>query len=187
MIRTAGFSQCRKYRYELWRIWGKSSFASHAMFLGLNPSTADETNDDPTVRRCIQYAKDWGYGGMCMTNIFAFRATDPKVMKAYPKPVGPINDLALRHVATSAHVIIAAWGNHGDHLGRGATVRRLLEGELHVLGLTKSGNPRHPLYLRKDLIPVPWDRPKDGFYHPTRDGKGSTFREAPDWEHWRKR
>ena len=80
--KTATFSECRKYRYTLWRRWDGLFASGYAMFIGLNPSTADETNDDPTIRRCIGYARDWGYGGLCMTNLFAFRATLPKNMKA---------------------------------------------------------------------------------------------------------
>ena len=83
------------------------------MFVGLNPSTADEVSDDPTVRRCISYAKAWGYAGLCMTNIFAFRATDPKDMKAVHDPVGMDNDMHLLRVSRHAGVVIAAWGAHG--------------------------------------------------------------------------
>lgn len=125
------------------------------MFIGLNPSTADEVNDDPTVRRCIGYARRWGYGGLCMTNIFAYRATDPAVMKAHPAPIGEENDRYLLGCAAGAGVVVAAWGTHGAHMGRGDQVRRMLPALL-CLKSTQGGFPSHPLYLRKDLRPVPW-------------------------------
>lgn len=124
------------------------------MFVGLNPSTADETQDDPTIRRCIAFAKDWGYAGLCMTNLFAFRATDPKDMKAAAEPTGSENDMHLKALAEGAGVIVAAWGANGTYKGRDAEVRRLLPA-LHYLALTKDGHPGHPLYLRKTLTPVP--------------------------------
>lgn len=126
------------------------------MFIGLNPSTADETQDDPTVRRCIRYSKDWGYGALYMTNIFSFRATDPKVMKRFDDPVGPDNNVTLIRLAAHAGIVVAAWGVHGAYMGRGDTVRRFLLHDLHVLKLTKGGHPCHPLYLKADLKPVPW-------------------------------
>lgn len=126
------------------------------MFIGLNPSTADETQDDPTVRRCIRYAQDWGFNALYMTNIFAFRATDPLVMKRFDDPVGPQNDTALIRLAADAGIVIAAWGVHGTHMGRGDAVRLFLH-RMHVLKLTKGGHPCHPLYLKADLKPVLWD------------------------------
>ena len=95
------FSPCRRYRYTLWRAWDMFN-PGYVMFIGLNPSTADEVQDDPTIRRCIGYAKEWGYGAFCMTNIFAFRATDPRVMKAQADPVGPENDKWLTECAKGA-------------------------------------------------------------------------------------
>lgn len=153
MQKIATFSPCRTYRYTLWRYWGGLWTTGHAMFIGLNPSTATETKDDPTVRRCIGYAWDWGYAGLCMTNIFAFRATDPAVMKAHPEPVGPENDRYLVEMAARAAIVVAAWGVDGAHMDRGKTVRRMIP-HLHCLGLTKDGHPRHPLYLRKELEPT---------------------------------
>lgn len=126
------------------------------MFIGLNPSTADETLDDPTIRRCIAFAKAWGYGGLCMANLFAFRATDPAVMKAHPAPIGPENDMKLTMLAVDAGIVIAAWGAHGTHLGRGERVKHALAAKLHYLRLTKDGHPGHPLYLPKTLTPQLW-------------------------------
>jgi len=150
---TAAFSPCRSYRYSLWRRWGPPD-QGYAMFVGLNPSTADEVDDDPTVRRCIQFAKDWGYGALCMTNIFAFRATDPAVMKAHPEPIGPETDAALVELAKNARVVVAAWGNNGVHRARDRQVVALLP-NLSCLKVTKAGQPWHPLYLSKALKPVP--------------------------------
>lgn len=93
MKKTAKLSDCRTYRYELWRTWDESK--PYAMFIGLNPSTADETEDDPTIRRCINFAKTWGYGGLCMTNLFAYRATQPEDMKRASDPIGNKNDETL--------------------------------------------------------------------------------------------
>jgi hypothetical protein len=128
------------------------------MFVGLNPSTADETTDDPTVRRCIAFARDWGYGALCMTNLFAFRATRPEDLKSAAGPVGLENDHFLLRHAARAGIVVAAWGNHGAHLGRGAQVRALLP-HLHCLRRTGTGHPAHPLYLPKTLRPVPWVDP----------------------------
>ena len=148
---SATFSPCRQYRYSLWRHWGDPA-GGYAMFVGLNPSTADETMDDPTIRRCIGFAKDWGYAGLCMTNLFAFRATQPADMKAVADPIGPDNDQALLRMAQGSGVIVAAWGVDGAHLGRGDVVRGMLP-NLHFLKLTQAGHPSHPLYLPKILKP----------------------------------
>ncbi|MCX7173809.1 MAG: DUF1643 domain-containing protein [Proteobacteria bacterium] len=152
MTRDIIFSPCRTYRYTLWREWiGGERFA---MFVGLNPSTADETNDDPTIRRCINFAKMWGYEALCMTNAFAFRTTDPRDMMAAEDPVGPDNDRHLVELARAAGIVVAAWGNHGTHRGRDAQVLALLP-DLHCLQLTADGHPGHPLYLPKALLPIP--------------------------------
>lgn len=152
MTRNTLFSPCRAYRYALWREWIGGE--GYAMFVGLNPSTADETSDDPTIRRCIAFSKAWGYAGLCMTNLFAYRATKPADMKAAADPVGPENDAHLLRLASEAGVIVAAWGANGTHRGRDTQVRKLLPA-LHYLVLTKDGHPGHPLYLLKTLTPVP--------------------------------
>lgn len=152
MKKQAIFSACLAYRYGLWREWIGGE--GYAMFVGLNPSTADATHDDPTIRRCVAFAKAWGYSGLCMTNLFAYRATDPKNMKSAIDPVGPRNDAFLRDFARDAGVIIAAWGVDGTHKGRDMEVRKLLP-PMHYLALTKAGHPGHPLYLPKTLIPLP--------------------------------
>jgi hypothetical protein len=154
---SAVFSSCRRYRYTLTRQWQDMLPGSgkYAMFIGLNPSTADEVDDDSTIRRCIGFAKAWGFSGLVMTNLFAFRATDPRVMKAEPEPIGPLNDQHLRHAAEAAGVVVAAWGTHGVHMGRDAAVVRMLP-KLSALRVTSGGMPAHPLYLPKTLTPQPF-------------------------------
>lgn len=125
------------------------------MFVGLNPSTADAAQDDATIRRCIEFARTWGYGALVMTNLFAWRATDPGDMLAAADPVGPDNDAALLAAARAADVVVAAWGVHGAHMGRDVAVRAMLP-RLHYLRLTKDGRPGHPLYLPADLRPTEW-------------------------------
>jgi hypothetical protein len=147
----AKLSDCRNYRFALWRTWDDSKH--FAMIIGLNPSTADEVNDDPTLTRCINFAKSWGYGGVCMTNLFAYRATDPKDMKSQKDPIGAENDIWLNKLANDAGIVVAAWGNDGRYLNRSNMVVEMLP-NLHYLKMNKSGEPAHPLYLKADLIPV---------------------------------
>jgi len=153
MEKSAVFSGCRTYRYALWRWWNLTK--PYAMFIGLNPSTADETEDDPTIRRCIRFAKDWGYGGLCMTNLFALRATDPKFMMGHPSPVGPGNTQWINNLAAFAGVVVFAWGTHGGFEERDILITEIL-GKGKCLGKTKNGHPRHPLYLKADTKLEPY-------------------------------
>jgi hypothetical protein len=153
--KSAVLSEDRVYRYELWRRFNAGG--RYVMFIGLNPSTADECHDDPTIRRCIRFAKDWGFDGLCMTNLFAFRATDPKDMKASLFPIGGHeNDLTLRCRAESAGLVIAAWGTHGSYQDRASDVMKMVP-NLKCLGLTAEGHPRHPLYLKATSKPIPFN------------------------------
>jgi len=147
MIQTAYFSECRNYRYTLWRIWDETK--PFCLFIGLNPSTADETNDDPTIRRCINFAQTWGYGALCMANLFAFRATNPKNMMNNIKPIGKLNDEYLIMLSQLADVTIAAWGNNGSYLSRDKEVIKIIS-EMKCLRKTKKGFPGHPLYIPSD-------------------------------------
>ncbi len=158
MLRAAEFSDDRVYRYRLSRRWPtlETRIPYIAVFIGLNPSTADENVDDPTIRRCIGFAQRLGCAGLDMLNLFAYRATDPKAMKAEEHPIEPVgtwqNDTVIREVEhKSEAIIIAAWGTHGSHLDRDREVMHLLRHrDVHCLGTTKAGFPRHPLYLRAD-------------------------------------
>lgn len=148
-------SPCGLYRYLLWRA-ASSRGSGTCLFVMLNPSTADADRDDPTLRRCISFASSWGFARVELANLFAFRATDPEELLQAADPVGPDNDRYVLEAARRAHRIVVAWGAHGTHLGRGDTVRKMLA-EFQVLsfGLTATGQPRHPLYLRADTVPLP--------------------------------
>lgn len=152
LTRGAHFSRCRRYRYALWRRWATGD--DYVLLVALNPSTADHRRDDPTIRRCIGFARDWGYSGLCVANLFAFRATYPRDLFSAEDPVGPRNDQWLRRLSSGASLVVAGWGNHGLHQGRAARVRALLP-ELHCLRLNSGGEPAHPLYLPKHLVPFP--------------------------------
>ena len=152
----AVYSDCERYRYLLTRVWGDGP---RALFIMLNPSTATEVQNDPTVERCERRARALGFGAFRVTNIFAFRATDPRVMRAEGDPVGPDNDAVILSSLPWADQIICAWGNHGLHLDRGATVEALLRqagAPLFHLGLTGQGQPRHPLYVGYETRPERW-------------------------------
>ena len=124
----AVFSDCRKYRYALWRMWNEHK--PIAMIIGLNPSTAGHTRNDPTITRCISFARFWGYGGVCVTNLFGFRATAPTELKAHHDPIGKGNDAWVHEMAKGAAITVAAWGNHGRFLNRSLEILPLLD-QLH--------------------------------------------------------
>lgn len=148
----AVFSQCRKYRFTLWRIWGRTD--NLVNFLMLNPSKANEMDNDPTVERCQRRAEKWGYDGIIVTNLFAFMATDPAEMKSQENPIGERNDDCILESACSANVVVCAWGTHGKHMGRAKDVLKLLRPfacKLHALKVSINGEPYHPLYLPYDL------------------------------------
>ena len=153
--RRTVFSACRTYRYVLWRELNAEN-PRYALFIGLNPSTADEVADDPTIRRCKDFARRWGYGAVCVANLFAYRATEPATLKAAPTPVGRANDWWLVRMAAQAGVVVAAWGVHGSFAARDQEVMHLLGNLLSYLGLTKDGHPRHPLYLKRTVVPKIW-------------------------------
>ena len=154
---VAIYSPCARYRYALTRVWDQRG--GKIAFVMLNPSTATEVQNDPTVERCERRARALGYGAFRVTNIFAWRDTDPKAMRTVADPVGPENDAAIAGAAHWADTVIAAWGAHGEHLDRGRAVESLLRATgqpLFHLGLTKAGHPRHPLYIRYSVQPSPW-------------------------------
>ena len=144
--RVAVFSRCERYRYVLEIIW--DDHRPRCQFIGLNPSTADEMKDDPTLRRVKSFAKDWGCGSVKMTNLFAYRATDPREMKKQLDPVGPRNDELLRISSVNSIHVVAGWANHGSFRGRDAEVLMVLnDRRVECLRMTKAGNPEHPLYM----------------------------------------
>lgn len=154
---VAIYSPCESYRYSLTRVWDPAG--SRAAFIMLNPSTATEVQNDPTVERCERRARALGHGAFRVTNIFAWRDTDPKAMRKAAEPVGPANDAAIVDACDWADVVVCAWGTHGAHMGRGAAVETLLRAggwRLHHLGLTLDGHPRHPLYISYATRPEPW-------------------------------
>lgn len=155
---VAIYSPCENYRYSLTRTWDPKG--SKASFVMLNPSTATEVQNDPTVERCERRARTLGYGAFCVTNIFAWRDTDPRAMRRAADPVGPGNDAAIADAAAWGDIVVCAWGTHGEHLSRGAEVETLLRGTgqtLFHLGLSKAGHPKHPLYIAYARQPEVWD------------------------------
>ena len=113
--------------------WRRRLAGNMVAFIGLNPSTADETVNDPTVTRCMGYARRWGYSGMIMLNLFAYRATDPQEMKRQADPVGPANDFHLLLNCCRVQRVVCCWGNHGQYMGRAASVRQLLQMDVNGL------------------------------------------------------
>jgi len=152
VIGGATFSTDGRYRYRLWRRWDRSGPV--VAFVMLNPSTADAFHDDPTIRRCIGFARSWGFGGIEVVNLFALRATDPRKLQRARDPVGRLNDDAIRRATGRARMVIAAWGLRGRD--RAKRTRRLIGHEVYVLRLTQAGHPTHPLYLPKNLCPRQW-------------------------------
>ncbi len=152
------------YRYRLWRNLELSITERPLRSVGfvmLNPSTATAELDDPTIRRCIGFARAWGFERMNVVNIFALRSTDPRALYGSDviDAVGPMNDHAILETAHECEFLVAAWGCHGKLNGRGEAVRNLLAAhDLRVLRLTRGGFPAHPLYLPSALVPSPWPR-----------------------------
>jgi hypothetical protein len=160
--KSAVLSPDRKYRYHLYRsIPGGGNRI--ATFIMLNPSTADHEVDDPTIRKCIGFARRWGCGELHIVNLFAVRATDPREMRRASDPVGPDNhEWVMRTVARApdSGPIVCAWGLHGSYMGQDQTVLGWLDGvhEPKALGITKDGHPRHPLYVPYEAELEPFGR-----------------------------
>jgi len=145
----------QEYRYTLWRIWDDS--LPIVQWIGLNPSTADEHRDDPTIRKCVGFARRWGAGAICMTNLFAWRDTKPANMMRVADPVGPENDRILQEVAKHATIRVAAWGNHGVHLNRAEIVTKMIP-DLSMLRINEAtGQPGHPLYIPYETSLSPYE------------------------------
>lgn len=149
MVCGAFFSEDQQHRYQLWRIW---SDAPLMVVVLLNPSVADVVRNDPTVRKCIQFAKRWGYGGLIVLNLFAYRSTDPKALPHAADPVGPENDRHIREVLgrPNVGVVVAGWGADRFARSRAEVVKaiiRLAGRPLQCWGTNDDGSPKHPLYL----------------------------------------
>ncbi len=158
----AEFSEDRKYRYCLWRIWDETK--PMVMFIGLNPSVANELSDDPTMRRVINFSRSWGYGGVYMTNLFAWVTSYRKELKLCKDPIGSVNNWWLNHTATKSQIIIFAWGGFPLAKERGEQVCSIMKG--YALEINKDGSPKHPLYIKGDTMPILYnvDYPKILFY-----------------------
>jgi len=159
------FSECEKYRYSLWRIWdGALPLINFCM---LNPSTADENTNDPTIERCKRRAEMMGYGGIVVTNVFAYRATDPeelkKMIKKSQDPVGLWNPQKIVEVSQMCDVTICGWGKYGILFNNqgGKTLGQLIfwngKRKVRALRINKDGSPAHPLYIGYDVKPIPID------------------------------
>lgn len=149
MLTGAVFSPCRGWRYSLWRNWAGGEMSNRIAFIGLNPSTADEFENDPTVTRCIRRAKRLGYFGMFMLNACAYCATDPYDMMAAPDPIGVDNMDALTEIGRAVGLVVACWGVHCVPLHEDL-ICQAINRPIYCLGKTKAGRPRHPLYLKND-------------------------------------
>jgi hypothetical protein len=157
---TATYSDCERYRYALTRTWNAGG--KRVLFVMLNPSKATEVQNDPTVERCERRARALGFGAFQVTNIFAWRDTDPFQMRKAKDPIGPGNDAAILAGVAWADQVIAAWGTHGAHMNRGPQMTTLLQGTgkpLYTLGLSKHGHPKHPLYISYSQQPILWTAP----------------------------
>jgi hypothetical protein len=153
------FSPCMRYRFQLWRCWNLS--AMPVCFLMLNPSTADEVDNDPTVERCERRARMWGYGGLFVTNLFALRSTDPRALYSATDPVGDGNDEMIVHTAARSSLVVCAWGKHGAHMERGLRVLRMLHQnnvKPHALAMNVDRSPAHPLYLPYTFQPFEMEK-----------------------------
>lgn len=159
--KSASFDRRRIYRYELWRRW--SDGTRYVNFICLNPSTADENTDDPTVRKCVKFARTWGYDAMCITNLFAWRATDKRELYKVTDPIGFGNDRHILKVARDASLVVCSWSLDGSFMNRGAIVRQMLARfDPHYLRLTRE-QPWHPLYLPDNTRPSRWY--SEGFFN----------------------
>lgn len=146
----AKFSDCRKYRYALWRIWDESK--PLVMFIGLNPSTANEDSDDRTIEAVTDMAKNQGFGGFYMMNLFAYVSTDPDHL-LLPEARDAVNDDYLKTISAKCQRIIFAWGNFKQAKQRSKEVIPMYP-EAYCLKFTKDGSPWHPLYVKRNIVPV---------------------------------
>jgi len=164
VIADAEFSVCGRYRHWLSRQWGKPE-DPYVLWIGMNPSTADMFVDDPTIRKEIRWTRSWGFSSYCKVNVMDYRATDPKrLLERGTVPVSDDNFLTIRQCAASAARVVCAWGALPKPLCNFAKAVELMLGDktLWCMGVTKGGQPRHPLYLKNATPPIVWRRPTDG-------------------------
>lgn len=157
----ASLSPDGRYRYALERHWFPKTGRGNVLWIMLNPSTADASLDDRTTRVCQEFSRSWGFDGITIGNLFAYRSRDPHLLRQADDPVGPANDdvLSSLFAAPGIGLVVAAWGVNGSWMRRDLDVVRLAkqaDRDLHVLRLTLAGHPWHPLYLKRDLVPEPW-------------------------------
>lgn len=160
--RSAVISRDGRFRYSLRRVWDATK--PTVLFIGLNPSVADHRIDDQTIRRCITFARSWGFGQLAMANLFALRTPSPRELRRASDPVGPRNDRWLRRLVAEAEEVVMAWGDHGAYLARDRVVLAMLQ-RPRCLGLSKLGHPRHPLYLRSTTVLCDLDHGVDKAAH----------------------
>lgn len=155
--RSAQFDHTGRYRYRLERLWDATRPA--VTLVMLNPSRADQYRDDPTLRRCICLAQRWHYGSLIVVNLFAYCSASPRCLQTIADPVGPENnDYVLQACQATGHSVLA-WGNGGALYTRDRQVLALLapyRDRLYCLGLNRTGQPRHPLYVPNDSQLFPW-------------------------------
>lgn len=162
ILRAARFDESRRYRYALKRDWSDlfATGEKTVAWVMLNPSVADEDEDDPTVRRCMGFSKAWRYDALVVVNLFALVSTCPVALRVEgADPVGPRNNEAIVRACEFSALTVCAWGKHGAFLDRGRAVREMLARKgiaLHHLGLNDDASPRHPLYLPSTLTPIEW-------------------------------
>lgn len=156
MHKGAILSSCKKHRLQLWREWDFN--LPKVLFIMLNPSTADHEQDDPTLRRCIDFAKQWGYGGLYIGNLYSLRAADPKTLVKVSKFNHRDNHKHIVSIAQQCQLVVCAWGNYPiiKKLGTPLNILKQLNQKLHCIDLSKTGTPKHPLYLKKSLTPIPF-------------------------------
>lgn len=161
MIKDACLSSCEQYRYELRRTWDEDK--PKVLFIMLNPSTADSEVDDPTITRCINYAKDWGFGGILVGNLFAYRSTNPTGLLTVQDPIGDDNIWHIKNMYYQSDVVVCAWGNTNIVNRLEKKIKydyrplSVITNRLYCLELSNNGTPKHPLQLKKHLKLIDYD------------------------------
>lgn len=153
------FSDCKKYRYTLVRKFHDVPKPNYLIFLMLNPSKADEIADDPTIKRCISFAKQMGYDGLLVLNCYAYRSTDARQLKLVADPIGPENDNYIKSYASLFPDVICAWGNNAEKHRAASVVKILKEvgAKMWCFKINGTGHPKHPLFVSSNQEPIPFE------------------------------